>query len=81
MTRRGSCTAQVRAQSHDFDVNWYTAGLLYVLRGEWQVTASITLSAEQGLHWAFASNQESHLPIRALQAGRAAAVGRNYPLI
>jgi len=67
MTRRGSCTAQVRAQNHDFDVNWHTAGLLYVLRGEWQVTASITLSAEQGLHWAFASNQESHLPIRALQ--------------
>lgn len=67
MTRRGSCAAQVRAQSHDFEVNWQTAGLLYVLRGEWQVTASITLSAEQGLHWVYASNQESHLPIRALQ--------------
>lgn len=67
MTRRGSCSAQVRAQSHDFDVNRQTAGLLYVLRGEWQVTASIKLSAEQGLYWDCASNHESLQPVRALQ--------------
>ena len=67
MTRRGSCAALVRAQSHDFEVNWQTAGLLYVLRGEWQVTPSIKLAAEDGLYWAFEPNQEKSQPVRALQ--------------
>ena len=67
MTRRDSCSARVTAQSHDFDLNWQNAGLLYVLRGEWQVTPAIKLVAEEGLYWAGEPKQASRQSVRALQ--------------
>jgi environmental stress-induced protein Ves len=67
MTRRDSCSARVTAQSHDFDVNWQSAGLLYALRGEWQVTPAIRLAAEEGLYWDGQLDPESSQPLHPLQ--------------
>lgn len=66
MTRRGKCAARVTPQSSDFKANWQTAGLLYVLAGQWQVTPAIKLAADEGLYWTFSEYQQ-HQPIRALE--------------
>lgn len=58
MTRRGRAWANVVAQRSGFTASRRCAGLLYVLRGQWQAGEAITLSASEGVFWIPESEEE-----------------------
>jgi len=67
MTRRGMCTAQVQMSVQDFTLNHQRDGLLYVLRGSWQIHETISLQPTEGVYWSHNEQCEQGLLVKALQ--------------
>lgn len=68
MTRREKCSATVSTQRTDFNLNAQkkNAGLLYVIRGSWQISSSMQLAAQEGVYWTFDGNPPATEVVHAL---------------
>lgn len=67
MTRRDVCSAQVLPKRTDFAINRSSAGVLYVLQGQWRLAEAVTLSPTEGVFWMQGELQADALPVLALQ--------------